>query len=154
MLLLTAIAAKTLLLTQMFASESLETTLNSGPLSTRLTYSRLEVTMMGLHLLVVAPHRAETARPETLRLNHISLVTTCFLRTLLFQDYISKSTRYNMCIYFTKNPLLETHILYNVQDVQGGSVGFSLFAIAFTPFTSSKDDGIASQRAKDFFFDW
>ncbi|CAA7031032.1 unnamed protein product [Microthlaspi erraticum] len=40
------------------------------------------------------------------------------------------------------------------KEMQGGSVGFSLFAIGFIPFTSSKDDDIASQRAKDFFFDW
>ncbi|KAG7546618.1 Glycoside hydrolase family 1 [Arabidopsis suecica] len=40
------------------------------------------------------------------------------------------------------------------KDMQGGSLGFSLFAIGFTPSTSSKDDEIAIQRAKDFYFGW
>ncbi|XP_023645319.1 beta-glucosidase 1 isoform X2 [Capsella rubella] len=40
------------------------------------------------------------------------------------------------------------------KDIQGGSIGFSLFAIHFTPSTSSKDDEIATQRANDFFFGW
>jgi len=41
-----------------------------------------------------------------------------------------------------------------MQDMQGGSVGFSLFSLGFTPSTSSKDDDIAVQRAKDFYFGW
>lgn len=46
-------------------------------------------------------------------------------------------------------------MLYNVQDKQGGSVGFSLYAFEFVPYTSSsKDDEIAIQRAKDFFYGW
>ncbi|CAH2078301.1 unnamed protein product [Thlaspi arvense] len=36
----------------------------------------------------------------------------------------------------------------------GGSVGFSIFAIGFNPSTSSKDDEIATQRAKAFHMDW
>ncbi|EOA16469.1 hypothetical protein CARUB_v10004624mg [Capsella rubella] len=40
------------------------------------------------------------------------------------------------------------------KDKQGGSVGFSLFALGFTPFTSSKDDDTATQRAKDFYLGW
>ncbi|CAH8306454.1 unnamed protein product [Eruca vesicaria subsp. sativa] len=40
------------------------------------------------------------------------------------------------------------------KDMQGGCVGFSLFTIGFTPSTSSKDDDIAIQRAKIFFFGW
>ncbi|AEE84549.1 beta glucosidase 2 [Arabidopsis thaliana] len=40
------------------------------------------------------------------------------------------------------------------KDMQGGSVGFSLFSLGFTPSTSSKDDDIAVQRAKDFYFGW
>ncbi|XP_019099396.1 PREDICTED: beta-glucosidase 1 isoform X3 [Camelina sativa] len=37
------------------------------------------------------------------------------------------------------------------KDIQGGSVGFSLYAFDFTPSTSSKDDEIATQRANDFY---
>ncbi|XP_020877325.1 putative beta-glucosidase 2 isoform X3 [Arabidopsis lyrata subsp. lyrata] len=41
------------------------------------------------------------------------------------------------------------------KDKQGGSVGFSLYAFEFVPYTSSsKDDEIAIQRAKDFFYGW
>ncbi|XP_048594758.1 beta-glucosidase 3 isoform X3 [Brassica napus] len=40
------------------------------------------------------------------------------------------------------------------KDMQGGCVGFSIYTIGFTPSTSSKDDEIAVQRAKDFFFGW
>ncbi|KAL1226282.1 Beta-glucosidase 3 [Cardamine amara subsp. amara] len=40
------------------------------------------------------------------------------------------------------------------KDMQGGSVGFSLFAIEFIPTTSYKEDEIAIQRAKDFYFGW
>ncbi|BAB10185.1 unnamed protein product [Arabidopsis thaliana] len=41
------------------------------------------------------------------------------------------------------------------KDKQGGSVGFSLYAFEFIPQTSSsKDDEIAIQRAKDFFYGW
>ncbi|XP_010434084.1 PREDICTED: beta-glucosidase 3 isoform X2 [Camelina sativa] len=40
------------------------------------------------------------------------------------------------------------------KDMQGGCVGFSLFALGFTPSTSSTDDGIAIQRAKDFYLGW
>ncbi|KAF3544169.1 hypothetical protein DY000_02009756, partial [Brassica cretica] len=38
--------------------------------------------------------------------------------------------------------------------MQGGCVGISIFTIGFTPSTSSKDDEIAVQRAKVFFFGW
>ncbi|CAN6987268.1 unnamed protein product [Brassica oleracea var. botrytis] len=38
------------------------------------------------------------------------------------------------------------------KEMQGGCVGFSIFTIGFTPSTSYKDDEIAVQRAKDFFF--
>ena len=64
-------AAKTLLLTQMFASESLGTMSNSGPRSTRLIYTLSEATVMVCYRLVIAPH-AVNARQGTLRLNHIS----------------------------------------------------------------------------------
>ncbi|KAJ4868699.1 Beta-glucosidase 3 [Raphanus sativus] len=40
------------------------------------------------------------------------------------------------------------------KDTQGGSVGFSIFAIGFRPSTNSKDDEMAVQRFKDFFFAW
>ncbi|XP_020872570.1 beta-glucosidase 3, partial [Arabidopsis lyrata subsp. lyrata] len=40
------------------------------------------------------------------------------------------------------------------KDMQGGSIGLSLFALGFTPSTSSKDDDIAIQRAKDFYSGW
>ncbi|ESQ32907.1 hypothetical protein EUTSA_v10004056mg [Eutrema salsugineum] len=40
------------------------------------------------------------------------------------------------------------------KDIQGGSVGLSLFTIGFKPCTSSKNDGIALQRARDFFMGW
>ncbi|KAL0775766.1 hypothetical protein Bca101_040918 [Brassica carinata] len=40
------------------------------------------------------------------------------------------------------------------KDTQGGSVGFSIFAIGFRPSTNSKDDEMAIQRFKDFFFGW
>ncbi|KAG7550872.1 Glycoside hydrolase superfamily [Arabidopsis thaliana x Arabidopsis arenosa] len=41
------------------------------------------------------------------------------------------------------------------KEKQGGSVGFSLYAFEFVPYTSSsKDDEIAIQRAKDFFYGW
>ncbi|XP_019099395.1 PREDICTED: beta-glucosidase 1 isoform X2 [Camelina sativa] len=40
------------------------------------------------------------------------------------------------------------------KDIQGGSVGFSLYAFDFTPSTSSKDDEIATQRANDFYLGW
>lgn len=46
------------------------------------------------------------------------------------------------------------HIAYNEQGMQGGSVGFGLFAIGFSPSTSSKDDEIATQRARDFYLGW
>ncbi|CAH8360922.1 unnamed protein product [Eruca vesicaria subsp. sativa] len=39
------------------------------------------------------------------------------------------------------------------KDIQGGSVGFSVFALGFTP-TSSANDLIAVQRAKAFLFGW
>ncbi|XP_056865034.1 beta-glucosidase 3 isoform X2 [Raphanus sativus] len=39
------------------------------------------------------------------------------------------------------------------KDIQGGSVGFSVFTIGFAP-TSSKNDEIAVQRAKAFYFGW
>ncbi|KAG7594294.1 Glycoside hydrolase family 1 [Arabidopsis thaliana x Arabidopsis arenosa] len=40
------------------------------------------------------------------------------------------------------------------KDIQGGSVGFSLFSMYFTPSTSSKDDKISTQRANDFYLGW
>jgi beta-glucosidase len=40
------------------------------------------------------------------------------------------------------------------KDIQGGSVGFSLFAMNFTPSTNSKDDEIATKRANDFYLGW
>ncbi|XP_013615831.1 PREDICTED: beta-glucosidase 3-like, partial [Brassica oleracea var. oleracea] len=40
------------------------------------------------------------------------------------------------------------------KDIQGGSVGFSVFTIGFTPSTSSTNDEIAVQRAKAFIFGW
>ncbi|KFK37529.1 hypothetical protein AALP_AA4G268900 [Arabis alpina] len=40
------------------------------------------------------------------------------------------------------------------KDMQGGSVGYSLFAIGFNPSTNSKDDKIAIQRARDFWLGW
>ncbi|KAL0710037.1 hypothetical protein Bca4012_017015 [Brassica carinata] len=40
------------------------------------------------------------------------------------------------------------------QKYKGGSVGFGLFAIGFSPTTSSKDDEIATQRARDFYLGW
>uniref|UniRef100_M4DWG4 Sinigrinase n=1 Tax=Brassica campestris TaxID=3711 RepID=M4DWG4_BRACM len=43
---------------------------------------------------------------------------------------------------------------HKYKEMQGGCVGFSIFTIGFTPSTSSKDDEIAVQRAKDLFFGW
>ncbi|CAN8314502.1 unnamed protein product [Cochlearia groenlandica] len=40
------------------------------------------------------------------------------------------------------------------KHIQGGYVGFSIFAIGFTPATNSKDDELAIQRFKDFLFGW
>ncbi|AAC24061.1 Similar to prunasin hydrolase precursor gb/U50201 from Prunus serotina. ESTs gb/T21225 and gb/AA586305 come from this gene [Arabidopsis thaliana] len=40
------------------------------------------------------------------------------------------------------------------KDKQGGSIGFGLYLMGLTPSTSSKDDAIATQRAKDFYFGW
>ncbi|CAA7044224.1 unnamed protein product [Microthlaspi erraticum] len=40
------------------------------------------------------------------------------------------------------------------KDLQGGSVGFSFFAVGFTPLASSKDDQVAIERFKAFFFGW
>ncbi|KAG2331980.1 hypothetical protein Bca52824_003160 [Brassica carinata] len=40
------------------------------------------------------------------------------------------------------------------KDTQGGSVGFSIFAIGFRPSTNSKDDQMAIQRFKDCFLAW
>ncbi|XP_019100855.1 PREDICTED: putative beta-glucosidase 5 [Camelina sativa] len=40
------------------------------------------------------------------------------------------------------------------QNKQGGSVGFGLYLVEFKPSTSSEDDTIATQRAKDFYFGW
>ncbi|XP_010433301.1 PREDICTED: beta-glucosidase 10 [Camelina sativa] len=37
---------------------------------------------------------------------------------------------------------------------QRGSVGISIYAFGFSPYTNSKDDEIATQRAKTFFFGW
>ncbi|KAL9279680.1 putative beta-glucosidase 2 [Arabidopsis thaliana] len=64
-------------------------------------------------------------------------------------------------IYIVGHNLLLAHAsvsrLYQqkYKDKQGGSVGFSLYAFEFIPQTSSsKDDEIAIQRAKDFFYGW
>ncbi|WZZ09340.1 hypothetical protein YC2023_095261 [Brassica napus] len=62
--------------------------------------------------------------------------------------------------YIVGHNLLLAHAsasrLYKQQykEMQGGCVGFSIFTIGFTPSTSSKDDEIAVQRAKDLFFGW
>ncbi|XP_023644132.1 putative beta-glucosidase 5 isoform X2 [Capsella rubella] len=40
------------------------------------------------------------------------------------------------------------------KDKQGGSIGFGLYLMDFTPSTSSEDDAITTQRAKDFYFGW
>ncbi|CAA7049799.1 unnamed protein product [Microthlaspi erraticum] len=40
------------------------------------------------------------------------------------------------------------------KDIQGGSVGISIFLLGFKPSTSSKDDELALQRAKAFYFGW
>ncbi|KAJ4868169.1 Beta-glucosidase 3 [Raphanus sativus] len=40
------------------------------------------------------------------------------------------------------------------KDKQHGSVGITLFAYWMVPFTSSEEDKIATQRAKDFFLAW
>ncbi|XP_056861080.1 beta-glucosidase 3 isoform X3 [Raphanus sativus] len=40
------------------------------------------------------------------------------------------------------------------QKYKRGSVGFGLFAMGFSPSTTSKDDEIATQRARDFYFGW
>ncbi|KAG7530004.1 Glycoside hydrolase family 1 [Arabidopsis thaliana x Arabidopsis arenosa] len=37
---------------------------------------------------------------------------------------------------------------------QRGSIGLSIFAFGLSPYTNSKDDEIATQRAKDFLFGW
>ncbi|CAH8355415.1 unnamed protein product [Eruca vesicaria subsp. sativa] len=37
---------------------------------------------------------------------------------------------------------------------QRGSIGLSIYAYGLFPYTDSKDDEIATQRAKDFFFGW
>ena len=48
----------------------------------------------------------------------------------------------------------EKHVTCNVQDMHGGSVALSLYAIGFSPATSSKDDEMAAQRARDFYLGW
>uniref|UniRef100_A0A0D3B2T2 thioglucosidase n=1 Tax=Brassica oleracea var. oleracea TaxID=109376 RepID=A0A0D3B2T2_BRAOL len=40
------------------------------------------------------------------------------------------------------------------KNMQGGSVALSLYAIGFSPATSSKDDEMAAQRARDFYLGW
>ncbi|VVB06655.1 unnamed protein product [Arabis nemorensis] len=37
---------------------------------------------------------------------------------------------------------------------QRGSIGLSIYAFGLSPYTNSKDDEIATQRAKDFLFGW
>ncbi|CAA7027831.1 unnamed protein product [Microthlaspi erraticum] len=37
---------------------------------------------------------------------------------------------------------------------QRGSIGFSIYAYGLSPYTNSEDDGIATERAKDFFSGW
>ncbi|CAA7030502.1 unnamed protein product [Microthlaspi erraticum] len=37
---------------------------------------------------------------------------------------------------------------------QRGSIGLSIYAFGLTPYTNSKDDEIATERARDFFFGW
>jgi len=54
--------------------------------------------------------------------------------------------------WWQENNILNS--IYNVQDKQGGSIGFSILTIGFSPSTSSKDDAIATQRANDFFNGW
>ena len=41
-----------------------------------------------------------------------------------------------------------------VQSKQRGSIGLSIFALGLTPYTNSKDDEIATQRAKAFLYGW
>ncbi|KAL0848666.1 hypothetical protein Bca101_021913 [Brassica carinata] len=41
-----------------------------------------------------------------------------------------------------------------VQSKQRGSVGISIYAYGLFPYTNSKEDEIATQRAKEFFFGW
>ena len=41
-----------------------------------------------------------------------------------------------------------------VQSKQRGSVGLSIYAYGLVPYTESKEDEIATQRAKDFFYGW
>ncbi|EOA33942.1 hypothetical protein CARUB_v10021436mg [Capsella rubella] len=50
------------------------------------------------------------------------------------------------------NRMMEQLLYTNVQDKQGGSIGFGLYLMDFTPSTSSEDDAITTQRAKDFYF--
>ncbi|KAL1200478.1 Beta-glucosidase 4 [Cardamine amara subsp. amara] len=46
--------------------------------------------------------------------------------------------------------------LYNqkYKDKQNGSIGITCFAYGMVPFSSSKEDEIATQRAKDFYIGW
>jgi len=41
-----------------------------------------------------------------------------------------------------------------VQSKQKGSIGLSIFAFGLSPYTNSKDDEIATQRAKIFLYGW
>ena len=41
-----------------------------------------------------------------------------------------------------------------VQSKQRGSIGLSIYAFGLTPYSNSKEDEIATQRAKDFLFGW
>jgi beta-glucosidase len=40
------------------------------------------------------------------------------------------------------------------KSTQKGSIGLSIFAFGLSPYTNSKDDEIATQRAKAFFYGW
>ncbi|KAF3571425.1 hypothetical protein F2Q69_00062501 [Brassica cretica] len=51
----------------------------------------------------------------------------------------------NICIFF--------FFLKNISK-QRGSVGLSIYAYGLVPYTDSKEDEIATQRSKDFFYGW
>ena len=41
-----------------------------------------------------------------------------------------------------------------VQNKQRGTIGFSIYAFGLTPYSNSKEDEVATERAKDFLFGW
>ena len=75
----------------------------------------------------------------------------------LLQTCIDSSTRYtNTHVYRSTLRLLNPNEHNNmmVQSKQKGSLGLCIYTYGLFPYTSSKEDEIATQRAKDFYFGW